>query len=99
MKALIILLALVSFTAAMVPRHRRAINVEEENTMKICAPSTPCAWSIYQPGNKHVESSQILLLTNTYCNCDVGESCQMSEDSATANAFVHRCKRQGAPDS
>ncbi|XP_038209956.1 uncharacterized protein LOC119830860 [Zerene cesonia] len=96
MKALIILLALASFTAAMVPRNRRAINVEEENKMKICAPSTPCAWSIYQPGNKDV---QFYLVPNTYCNCDVGESCQMSQDGATTNELIHRCKRLGAPDS
>ncbi|CAH0715667.1 unnamed protein product, partial [Brenthis ino] len=92
-RALFILLALCTLTAALVPRHRRAINTEDENgatsskPIEICAPRTPCGWSIYRPGVKLIEVN----ITNTYCVCGVGQICRITVDDENTSAFVHHC--------
>ncbi|CAH2048538.1 unnamed protein product, partial [Iphiclides podalirius] len=97
-RELVVLLAAVTLTVAMVPRLRRAVNLDEDEELKktsppsqdtqICMPQTPCAWSIYKLNSKIIETR----ITNGYCNCDVGTLCLISEDDRNVGAFIHRCR-------
>lgn len=96
------MLVACAFAAAMIPRDRRAVNPEDEEAMRtestttsttekpkeICAPQTPCAWSIYKPFIKMIDFN----FTNTYCDCGPGTVCQITEDDGTVNAYVYRCR-------
>ncbi|XP_047533382.1 uncharacterized protein LOC125068321 [Vanessa atalanta] len=95
-RVLIVLVAMCMFTVAMVPKNRRALNSEEEKTRRsstenptqICAPRTPCGWSVYKPVSKMIE----LNITNTYCHCGSKAECKVSEDDTGASALILRCK-------
>ncbi len=96
-----ILFAVFAFTAAMVPRERRAVNTEEEGELprpqtsttqkpqEICEPQTPCAWSIYKQINHNIDFNY----TNEYCICAPNTTCVITEDDTQANAFVHKCRK------
>ncbi|XP_045447951.1 uncharacterized protein LOC123656287 [Melitaea cinxia] len=93
-RILIALLVTCALTAAMVPRHRRDIHKDKVNEgtepEEFCAPTTPCAWGIYNPTTKHIE----LNVTNTYCVCQQGELCLVAENDKTANAFIYQCQHR-----
>ncbi|KAJ0176723.1 hypothetical protein K1T71_007902 [Dendrolimus kikuchii] len=93
MRGLLIFFAMCTFTVAMVPRDRRAVNDEQTVTpttksVQICAENTPCGWSIYKPMTKIIE----LNIKNTYCDCDISKVCTIYEDNLSANAYVHKCR-------
>ncbi|CAG4965275.1 unnamed protein product [Parnassius apollo] len=97
---LLIIFAAITFSAAMVPKLRRAVNMDEdeeflksvsstsEKSKEICMPQTPCAWSIYKSRQKIIDTQ----ITNTYCHCGAGTTCQINEDDANVGAFIHRCR-------
>ncbi|XP_068633368.1 uncharacterized protein [Battus philenor] len=95
-RELFIFIAVLALTAAMVPRLRRAVNLEEEfmktaaagTREKICMPQTPCAWSVYITRQKIIDTK----VENAYCNCAAGTKCQINEDDENVNAFIHRCR-------
>lgn len=94
-RILIALLVTCALTGAMVPRHRRAIDKDEVNegnqTEKICAPTTTCGWSFFNPTTKHVEQFVI----NTYCVCKREELCLQVRDPEPATDFyIHLCMPQ-----
>ncbi|KAG7308783.1 hypothetical protein JYU34_006016 [Plutella xylostella] len=78
--------------AAALPRTRRALPEQSgESTSKprqACAHQTPCGWSIYKPQSRIIE----LNVTNTYCVCEPGLSCVVTEDDTTAFAYVYHCR-------
>ncbi|CAB3236792.1 unnamed protein product [Arctia plantaginis] len=74
-------------TAAMVPRMRRSQPTEAGP--RICAPTTPCGWSIYNPDVKRVEMN----ITNTYCICNKDTICDVYEDDTTVSTYVLRCMK------
>lgn len=81
-RQLLVFLAVCALAAAMVPRNRRHVNY--------CAPTTPCAWSVYKlsSGNDRDITTTI---TNSYCQCDPKTSCEIYEDD-NIGSFAHRCK-------
>uniref|UniRef100_A0A2A4J1T6 Uncharacterized protein n=1 Tax=Heliothis virescens TaxID=7102 RepID=A0A2A4J1T6_HELVI len=98
-RGLLVFLAVCAFAVAMVPRNRRAVNTEEEeappkDTVRTCAPQTPCAWSIYDPRNKLIQIN----ITNTYCICGEGTACLVIEDDTATKAFVHKCRDRSEGD-
>ncbi|XP_050350736.1 uncharacterized protein LOC126773699 [Nymphalis io] len=94
-RVLIVLVAMCMFTAAMVPKDRRALNSEKEKMIhsstkkphEICAPQTPCGWSVYRPASKMIEIN----ITNTYCHCQPDYVCKISEDEKDVSAYILRC--------
>ncbi|XP_014358254.2 uncharacterized protein LOC106710643 isoform X1 [Papilio machaon] len=106
-RQLIILLAAVTFTVAMVPKLRRAVNLEEElrQTMASSASTvasggaTSATLQVCKPETPcawsiYVNRQKIIdtNIVNTYCNCKVGTECQFDEDDENLNAFIHRCR-------
>ncbi|RVE52138.1 hypothetical protein evm_003211 [Chilo suppressalis] len=107
MKLLVIAIFLiVGASTASVLRDERAVSTEEEHgntptpssssTAKaICAPHTPCAWSMYKPVIKFIEIN----VTNSYCECDKGLECIINEDDVSVSAYVYRCRSPVKEDS
>ncbi|CAH2234530.1 jg1670 [Pararge aegeria aegeria] len=57
-------------------------------TSIICAPQTPCAWYIYNAYSKVISSN----ITNSYCVCGPGTTCEISENDETGNTYIYRCR-------
>ncbi|XP_063826312.1 uncharacterized protein LOC135075762 [Ostrinia nubilalis] len=99
-KVLILLLVLCAFATAMVPRERRAVDLEElpasssttTAAPNICAPTTPCGWSIYKPQIKIID----MFVVNGYCICEEGLNCAIDEDDKSVSTYVHRCRQPGS---
>ncbi|KAL4707814.1 hypothetical protein ACJJTC_001760 [Scirpophaga incertulas] len=98
----LLLLVVCVFAAAMVPRQRKAVNTDEgklstdsssststaTSEVKICAPQTPCGWSIYKPIIKFIETK----VMNSYCKCADGFVCTIDEDDLSVSSYVHHCR-------
>ncbi|XP_045773126.1 uncharacterized protein LOC123872715 [Maniola jurtina] len=97
-RTLFIILVVCTLSAmAAVPKLRRAIDPDEEENKtsssssptKICAPQTPCGWSVYHPHSRIITTN----ITNTYCTCAPGTSCESAEDDLAASTYVLLCKK------
>ncbi|XP_012551044.1 uncharacterized protein LOC101742173 [Bombyx mori] len=60
----------------------------------ICAPTTPCAWTVYSPVSKMIQTN----MTNRFCICSADTTCAITEDDTEVHAYIHRCTRID-PDS
>ncbi|XP_034832160.1 uncharacterized protein [Maniola hyperantus] len=93
----IILVVCTLSTMAAVPKQRRAIDPDEEENKtpstaspaETCAPHTPCGWSVYHAQSKIINMN----ITNTYCKCASGTTCEVGEDDPAASAYVLKCKK------
>ncbi|XP_013186827.1 uncharacterized protein LOC106132059 [Amyelois transitella] len=86
---LLILLALCG-TVYLMPMEMgsSAQNVTATSPKTICAPQTPCSWSVYNPHTREILKE----IGNTYCVCPADLICQITEDDIPVSSYIHRCR-------
>ncbi|XP_047991776.1 uncharacterized protein LOC125230607 [Leguminivora glycinivorella] len=97
MKLLLLLVALCSVAAAMVPRQRRAMEDNQSPAVQkpICEPKTPCGWIFYKENIEFLHERWER--TNDYCICATTLTCQEDENDSTGKAIIKRCKVPAPP--